>query len=181
MTRFLRKMLEEKGEEGNLPPYFQPGNSHLSFFSSRVLRARTAKRAARAAASRARAPPRVTGTGRTGPACSGVSAVCGSQKLGTLPDGTTPPSKNSRARNTQPNPREEAVLLRVGTRTTRAPRRKSRSSEVGLRSAVTSRTMMRLVLLLWHGAGSRLAGCTSLNSHHGLGRRQCYLRLSNEA
>lgn len=123
----------------------------------------------------------MTGTGRTGPACSGVSAVCGSQKLGTLPDGTTPPSKNSRAINTQPNPREEAVLLRVGTRTTRAPRRKSRSSEGGLRSAVTSRTMMHLVLLLWHGAESCLAGCTSLNSHHGPGRRQCYLRLSNEA
>lgn len=35
-TRVLRKMLEGKGEEGNLPPCFQTGKSHLSVFSSHM-------------------------------------------------------------------------------------------------------------------------------------------------
>lgn len=58
VTRFLRKMLEEKGEERNLPPCFQPGKSHLSFFRSRVL---TARRAAGAAATEHGHPRRWTG------------------------------------------------------------------------------------------------------------------------
>lgn len=110
VTRFLRKMLEEKGEERNLPPCFQPGKSHLSFFRSRVL---TARRAARAAATEHGHPegdrPRADRA-----AVWGVSTVCGNQKLGALPGpvpgGTTLLPRIFKGKKlTQPNPGSEAV------------------------------------------------------------------------